>query len=527
MRIINKLTSFIAVLTITAFSACNDSGNNEAERPNVIFISFDDLRPELGCYGNEEIKTPNLDKFANAGVTFLNTYCQAAVCQPSRASYMTGLRPDSVRSWHLGDHHRGAHPDIITMPQYFHDFGYHTVSLGKIFHNHVPDSISFDEPDLRPDEYKTADMIDRDAESFHYDDEITETQRRLQEERIRRNPGVKLYGGGWGYGTAVECFDAPDSEFYDGAQTDLALETIERLKDKDQPFFMALGYYRPHLPFVAPKKYWDLYQKDSISTATNPYLPVDAPVFAMNSMYELSACYDLSDIVRHPAKGSLPDSIGRILKHGYYASVSYVDACFGKLIEGIKEKGLADNTIIVIIGDHGWKLGEHGSWCKQSNYEIDTRVPMIINAPDIRGAGEISERLTELVDVFPTLCELAEIEVPDYLQGTSMVPLLNNPEMEWKSAIFSQFHRRPRITPDGNRYMGYGMRTDRYHYIEWYYWDNEEKVPLDYVTSELYDHTDDPDENRNIALKPGNANLVKQLGEQLKAGWRNARPGLK
>jgi len=513
---------FISALMITALPACTDAKKSEQKRPNVIFISFDDLRPELGCFGNEEIKTPNLDKFADAGVAFLNTYCQVAVCQPSRASYLTGLRPDSVHSWHLGDHHRGAHPDIKTMPQYFHDFGYYTVSIGKIFHNHVPDSISFDEPDLRPDAYKTAEMIDRDAESFYYDEEINEELRKVREERIRMNPGA--YAGGWAYGRAVECSDAPDNAFYDGAQTELALETIKRLQDMDQPFFLALGYFRPHLPFVAPKKYWDLYHRDSIPMASNPYLPVEAPVFAMNSTYELSGCYDLEDIAKHPSLGLLPDSISRTLKHGYYASVSYVDACFGKLIDGIKEMGLADNTIIAIIGDHGWKLGEHGSWCKQTNYEIDTRVPMIINAPGIKGVGKRSERLTELVDIFPTLCELSGIDVPEYLQGTSMVPLLNDPDREWKNAIFSQFHRRPRITPDGNRYMGYGMRTEKYHYIEWYYWDNENKVPLDYIACELYDHENDPDENRNIADDAVNKEIVKLLSKQLKDGWRQAKP---
>ena len=514
----------ICAFMFIALTACNTS-KGETEMPNVIFISFDDLRPELGCYGNDEIKTPHLDEFAEGSVVFLNTYCQAAVCQPSRASYMTGLRPDSIRSWHLGDHHRGAFPDVVTMPQYFHEFGYHTVSIGKIFHNHVPDSVSFDEPDLRPAAYKTSEMIDRDAESFYYDEDIIAEHTRRREQWIKDNPErAKGYGAGWGYGPGVECSEAPDHAFYDGAQTDLALETIARVKEKDAPFFLALGYYRPHLPFVAPRKYWDLYERDSISMATNPYLPADAPVFAMNSTYELGACYDIKDYVKHPADGSLPDSIAKILKHGYYASVSYVDACFGKLMSGIREMDLDQNTIIVIIGDHGWKLGEHNSWCKQTNYEIDTRVPMIVYAPGLKGAGQKSDKLCELVDIFPTLCELSGIDLPDYLQGTSMVPLLKDPHREWKSAIFSQFHRRPRITPDGQRYMGYGMRTERYHYIDWYYWDNEEKVPLGFVSSELYDHENDPDENNNIAGNEVNKELVKALHKQLLAGWREALP---
>ena len=232
----------------------------------------------------------------------------------------------------------------------------------------------------------------------------------------------------------------------------------------------------------------------------------------------------MGPIVQHPVKGTLPDSLGRMLKHGYYASVSYVDACFGRLLDGIEDMGLADNTIIAIIGDHGWKLGEHGSWGKMSNYEIDTRVPLIIRAKDLKAKGRGTERLTELVDVFPTLCELAGIDVADYLQGTSMVPLLDDPERKWKSAIFSQFHRRPRVSIDSLRYMGYAMRTERYHYIEWYYWDNDNKLALDYVASELYDHSIDPDENINIADDPVNTELVEELSTNLKAGWRSARP---
>jgi iduronate 2-sulfatase len=522
--LINTIICSFVLLSILFVSGTLKKNDSINKRPNVIFISFDDLRPELGCYGNDEILTPNLDKLANQGVAFLNTYCQVAVCQPSRASYMTGLRPDSVGSWHLGDHHRGVHPDIVTMPQYFKNYGYYTVSIGKIFHNYVYDSISWNEPDLRPEEYKTPDRINRDAETFHYDDAITAKQLELRAERLRNNPGEKLYAGGWGYGTSVEAPDLADEILYDGAQTELAIETIERLKEMNKPFYLALGYFRPHLPFVAPKKYWDLYNADSITPAFNPFLPVDAPAFAINSTYELGACYDIAEYQKHPVLGPLPDSIQKMLKHGYYASVSYVDACFGKLMDALERMGLTDNTIIAIVGDHGWKLGEHGSWGKMTNYEIDTRVPLIIRAPGIDGVGKSSKRLTELVDVFPTLCELSGIEVADYLQGTSVVPLLNNPDKEWKSAVFSQFHRRPRVSIDGQRYMGYSMRTDQYHYIEWYFWDNENKIPLDYVATELYDHQNDPEENVNIATDPQNSELIEALGEKLKAGWRSARP---
>ncbi|GAH81872.1 unnamed protein product, partial [marine sediment metagenome] len=237
----------------------------------VLFVIVDDLRPELGCYGNREIKTPHFDKFAREGMLFSQAYCQAAACAPSRASVMTGLRPDSSRVWSLGEKFRETIPDVVTLPQHFHKFGYYTVSLGKIFHNHMPDRVSFDEPDLRPEAYNTPELIDRDPESFYYDEGLKKELAEVRAERIKKNPNA--YAGGWAYGRSYECSEAPDDAFYDGAQTNLALETLKRIKHKKQPFFLALGYYRPHLPFVAPKKYWDLYDRNALSPASNPYLP--------------------------------------------------------------------------------------------------------------------------------------------------------------------------------------------------------------------------------------------------------------
>ncbi len=491
------------------------------KRPNVLFIAVDDLRPELGCYGNREIRSPHFDRFAGEGMLFTRAYCQAAACAPSRASLMTGLRPDSTRVWSLGEEFRKTIPDVVTMPQYFHKFGYYTVSLGKIFHNHMPDRVSFDEPDLRPAEYMTPELIDRDPESFYYDEELKRELARVREDRIRKRPNA--YAGGWAYGRSWEASDAPDEAFYDGAQTDLAIETLKRIKDKGKPFYMALGYYRPHLPFVAPKKYWDLYDRKQLSLASNPFLPENAPVMAADSNYELKACYDL-EFVGHPAEYSLPEEIARLLKHGYYASVSYVDACFGKLMSGLDDLGLAENTIVVVWGDHGWKLGEHNAWCKQTNYNIDTRVPLIIRWPRARLKGGRSERLVELVDLHPTLCDLAGIDIPPSMEGTSFKPLFSNPDREWKSAVFSQYHRRPNVSPDGQRYMGYSMVTERYHYVEWRHWDNDLKLAGEVAAVELYDNQADPDENRNIAGLPENAGIVAELAQKLRAGWRAARP---
>jgi arylsulfatase A-like enzyme len=370
---------------------------------------------------------------------------------------------------------------------------------------------------LRPAAYNTPELIDRDPESFYHDEEIKKEHALVRAERIKER-GPIAYSGGWAYGRSTESYDGPDNIFYDGAQTELALETLERLKDQNQPFYMALGYYRPHLPFVAPKKYWDLYDRDTISPAPNPFLPKDSPIMAINSMYELRGCYDL-EFVKHPSTFQMPEDTSRLLKHGYYASVSFIDACIGKLMDGLKGLGLAENTIVVIWGDHGWKLGEHNSWCKQSNYNIDTRVPLLIRAPGMKSGGETTDSLTELVDLFPTLCDLAGIDIPEDMEGTSLRPLLEQPNKDLKSAAFSQYVRRPKNSPDGKRYMGYSMVTSRYHFVEWYPWDDTTNTAGELVAVELYDLEADPDENINIAGDPENAEIVKELSEKRKAGW--------
>jgi iduronate 2-sulfatase len=498
------------------------SSSEEASRkPNILFVIVDDLRPEMGCYGNAHIKTPHFDAFARESLRFSNAYCQNAACAPSRASVMTGLRPASTRVWSLGHKFRETIPDVVTMPQTFHQHGYHTVSMGKIFHNHMPDRISFDEADLKPSAYMTAEMIDRDPESFYYDDAIKAELAEVRKQRLARNP--RAYAGGWAYGRSTECSEAPDDAFYDGAQTRLALDTLKRLKQGDKPFYLALGYFRPHLPFVAPKKYWDLYDRDSLPLAANPFLPKDAPPMAMNSCYELRGCYDLEH-VKHPAQEKLDEKTARSLKHGYYASVSYVDACFGRLIKGLKALELDQDTIVVVWGDHGWKLGEHASWCKQTNYAIDTKVPLMVSVPGMNTRGRRCERLTELVDLYPTLCDLAGVGIPAELEGTSLVPLLDDPTRPWKKAAFCHYVQRPKVTPDNRCYMGFSMTTERYHYVQWHSWDQDTEQAGDQVAVELYDHQTDPHENINCAAQPAYAERVKRLAQQLKGGWQAARP---
>ncbi|MBO6518148.1 MAG: sulfatase-like hydrolase/transferase, partial [Bacteroidia bacterium] len=228
--------------------------------------------------------------------------------------------------------------------------------------------------------------------------------------------------------------------------------------------------------------------------------------------------------LKHPRFNVMNEDTARILKHGYYASVSYIDAQFGKIIQHLKDLNIYDNTVIIVWGDHGWKLGEHNGWCKQTNYNIDIHVPMIVRAPGQPNPGAQSFEITELIDMFPSLCELTGVETPSYLQGTSFVPLMEDPNREWKSAAFSQFHRRPKVTPDGKRYMGYSIKTKDYHYVEWYYWDHIQGERGDFVVSELYNSVTDPDENINIAGNPENLEIVKALSNELELGWRSAVP---
>jgi choline-sulfatase len=488
----------------------------EAKRPNVLFIAVDDLRPELGCYGSTHVKSPNIDRLAGGGVTFGRAYCQQAVCNPSRASLLTGLRPDTTKVHDLYTDFRDTIPDAITLPQHFKQNGYHTAAIGKIYHNTLPDDLSWSEPKLQIEGYP----FDPDA-VYLREENIAKQEARKQEiiAAGKQDRYIDRFGHWYLKTVATECIDVPDNAYFDGAQTDVAIERIAELKKSDKPFFLGVGYYRPHLPFNAPKKYWDMYQRDQIPLADNRFLPEGAPPMAINTMQELRSYTDFKQAPR-PHDGELSEDEQRLLRHGYLASVSYIDAQIGRLLDALEKEGIADDTIIVLWGDHGWKLGEHRSWCKMTNYEIDTRVPMIFSAPGTRARGAKCDRLVEFVDIYPTLCDLAGLDTPSQLEGTSAVPLLNDPAREWKSAAFSQFLREGKwVAPDGVEYMGYTIRTDRYRYVEWHRRGDEQVT-----ATELYDHSTDPGENKNIAGVADNADLVRELSKKLKVGWRAARP---
>ncbi len=477
-------------------------------RPNVLFIAVDDLRPELGCYGKDYVKSPHIDRLAKSAVTFTRAYCQEAVCNPSRASLMTGLRPDTLKVWDLKTAFRTTRPDAVTLPQYFKRHGYHTAAIGKIYHNVIPDPQSWSEPKLHIDGYP----FDPDAVYRHPRNVRWLAERR---EQIIRDGGQDRYidrlGQWYLKAGATENADVPDNAYFDGAQTDVALEKLGELKQKRQPFFLAVGYYRPHLPFNAPKKYWDLYDRDKIPLAENDDLPKDAPTMAINTIRELRGYTDFKDAPR-PDQGRLTEAQTRRLRHGYFACVSYIDAQVGRLLDGLNELDLDENTIVVLWGDHGWKLGEHNSWCKMTNYEIDTRVPLIVRVPGAKENGQPCARLVEFVDIYPTLCEAAGLKVPDELEGKSFMPLLHDRSRPWKKAAYSQFLREGIwMGPDGIEYMGYTVRTERYRYVEWINWQTKE-----FAGRELYDERNDPQENVNIAELPENRKIVEGLSRRLR-----------
>jgi arylsulfatase A-like enzyme len=312
-----------------------------------------------------------------------------------------------------------------------------------------------------------------------------------------------------GKGPAYESADVPDNTFHDGALADMAVTALRNLKQKNQPFFLAVGFIRPHLPFVSPSKYWRLYNPAKIPLAPNPFRPKGAPEYAVLEGGELRSYENVP-------RGHLPDDLARRLKHGYYAAVSYMDAQVGRVLDELDRLGLRDNTIIILWGDHGWKLGEHDAWCKHSNVENDTRAPLLLSVPGMKNAGKRTDALVEFVDIYPTLADLAGLPLPQHLEGASFRPVLDDVNRPWKAAVFSQYPR-----PAGNkRLMGYTMRTDRYRFTAWLGRDDHSKVDA----VELYDHQPDPQENTNVATRPENAALVKELMAKLTAGWKSASP---
>ncbi|MFT5366610.1 MAG: iduronate 2-sulfatase [Candidatus Latescibacterota bacterium] len=460
-----------------------------ANKRNVLFIAIDDLRPELNCYGASHIHSPNIDRLAGQGTLFKHAYCQLAVCNPSRASLMTGLRPDTSRVWSLQTHFRDNVPDVVTIPQHFMNKGWHSQGMGKIYHTghgNRNDKFSWSVPHGTP----------------RINNYLLEESRNIRRANQQKNKVDKGYR--WTNGPPTEMVDVPDNAYKDGATTELAIQTMR--EKKDEAFFLAVGFSKPHLPFCAPKKYWDLYDASKIELPDNPYPAKGSPDYALANFGELRK-YD-----GIPGEGPVSDEQAIRMIHGYYACVSYVDALVGQLLDELDALGLRENTSIVLWGDHGWKLGEHGSWCKHSNVELDTRAPLICSDPDLP-KGHVTDALVEFVDIFPSLCGLGGLDVPAHVEGDSFVPLMQNPNQPWKKAAFSQY-------PRGRNRMGYSMKTDQYRYTEWVTRDDEREI----LARELYDHVKDPAENSNVVDEAAYASVVPDLAKMMLAGWKDARP---
>jgi uncharacterized sulfatase len=432
-------------------------------RPNVLFIATDDMNNALGCYGHPVVKTPNLDRLAARGVRFDRAYCQFALCSPSRSSLMTGLGPDTTTIYNLQKHFREALPNVVTLSQCFQKNGYYAARVGKIYHYGNPGQIGTDGLD--------------DAPSWNHKVNPKGIDKAEETKVTNHTPERKSLGSA----LAFYASPAPDDEHTDGM---VANETIKLLgQHKDKPFFLAAGFYRPHCPFIAPKRYFDLYPPEMLQpTPIGPGEMEIAPPWAYFTT---------------PANWNMTRRQTQEVLQAYYASISFVDANVGKLMDALDRLGLTDNTVIVFWSDHGYGTGEHGQWMKQTVFEAASRMPLIIATPHAKSKGKVSPRTVELLDLYPTLAELCGLEnIPQNLHGKSLRPLLDHPHAKWDRPAVTQLNKGPKK-------MGYSLRTERYRYTDWG------------DTEELYDYQADPKEIKNLAKEPARAKLKANLRARL------------
>ncbi len=426
-------------------------------RPNVLMICVDDLKPQLGCYGSTIAQTPNVDRLAKRGVLFESAYCNQSVCSPSRNALMTSLRPQTLGIYELATHFRKAAPEAVTLTQHFMKHGYRAEGLGKIFHvghGNIDDAASWSVPSWKPK-----------APSYALP-ESTAVKREA------RSGGPR--------GKATEKADVQDDVYGDGQIAEEAVKRLQAAAAKpEQPFFLAVGFLKPHLPFVAPQKYWDLYDPAKLPMPEIQTAPAGAPEFAPQAGGELRQYSDM------PLTGPIDEANTRHLIHGYFAATSYMDAQLGRVLDALEATGLAQNTIVVLWGDHGWHLGDHGIWCKHTNYEQAARIPVIVATPGATAAK--TRALIETVDIYPTLSDLCGLPAPVGLEGRSFSSVVKDPSTQTRESII---HVYPR-----NQLLGRAIRTDRYRLVEWKKPGAENEI----AGLELYDYQTDPMETKNLA----------------------------
>ncbi|RNL91761.1 iduronate-2-sulfatase [Sinomicrobium pectinilyticum] len=467
---------------------------NRSSRPNILFILVDDLKPNLGVYGDTIAQSPNIDKLAGEGMVFEQAYCNQAVCGPSRYNIMLSSRSTSTGLYTFGTEFRDIIPDAVTLPQYFKNAGYHTESMGKVYHSghgNTNDEASWSIPHFKE---KVIEYVDPES-----------TGRQLtREEAFFENTRMYIEDTPANHelprGAAWEAPDVLDDAYADGRVANHAINRLRKLKNKpDQPFFMAVGFARPHLPFSVPKKYWDLYDPEHLPMPEYEKAPQGSPGFTAKRDHEMANYFPVP-----VGQDVYDDDLKRKLIHGYYASISYMDTQLGRVMDELKRLGLDKNTIVVLWGDHGWHLGDHAIWTKHTNFEQANRIPLIFKVPGVTKPGSSTKQFAESVDVYPTLATLAGLDKPtgpQPIDGIDLSPVLKNGSREIKDHAYHTF-------PMGG-YLGEAIRTDRYRMIRWTPVRNNGKE----VLYELYDYDNDPGETKNIASeKP---DVVAELTEIL------------
>jgi iduronate 2-sulfatase len=452
-----------------------------AAQPNVLLILVDDLKPALGCYGDAAAKTPHIDRLASRGMRFDLAYCNQAVCAPSRFTLMLGSHSTTTGLYGLGSQLRRRWPEAVTMPQYFAKHGWHTESLGKVFHmghGNEGDPQSFSVPHFKDKVIEYLDPASTQGGQLTREEALFTNQKLDQ---IRTLPR----------GAAFESPDAKDEDYADGR---VAAETIQRLRSATKPFFIAAGFVRPHLPFCAPKRYWDMHDPSKLPMPAHELLPEGSPRVAQKRGGEIAAYAPVpeGDVAFSP-------DLKRQLIRGYYAATSYVDAQIGKVLDELERSGLANDTIVVLWGDHGFHLGDLGIWTKHTNYEQANHIPLLITAPGVTSPGSSTRQLAETVDIFPTLAELAQLPAPagtPTIDGRSLVPVLKDPQARIRDHAFHCYPKEK---------MGRAIRTERYRLVEW----KKPGTPPETAELELYDYEADALETKNLA--PEKPEVVRHL----------------